>query len=398
MEPGQMSLRRGAALVSDGRYDEAVTAFEAAAQAEPAAAGPHIQKALCHLNLNQPEPARLSLEKAIELEPINPAPKLFLALTRSELGDQEGARQLLDEVKKLSPEHQAVDTVRALVNLRNQALEPAVRYLGGKPDLSLSSPIISRLVVEVEKLLLPGEIPMLRRAPALIPQDEEAPPAPGLVQQLGALPRSFLAWIDQSQGRKKWEKGLKYPPGSERRKTLLQEAVDRLRKARDADRSRFRADFYLAEALLYAAAPRSGESEWLGRLRESRESFLVSWRQEGENPYLLYYLGKVSLNLGEVHASTTYFERGLEKFAKFPEAHYGLGQGWLLRGDLHKARDYFAQALRSDTFIMRDRLHDLVHRFQTEPETLSLPAPEWEPELEPDSTPPPVEVPSEPPV
>lgn len=395
-----MSLRQGSALMNEGRYADAVTAFESAAQAQPASAGPHIQQALCYLALDQPEPASAQLEKALELEPANPAPQVFLALAQSDLGDQARAETLLQGVKKLCPDHQAVDTVRALINLRKRALEPAVSYLGSHPDLSLSSPIISRLVLEVEKLLLPGEIPLLRRQAAIIPGDSEAPstPGPGLLTQFSMLPRSTLAWLDQSRGRSLWEKGLRYPTGSERRKRYMQQATDRLRLARQADPSKFRADYYLAEALLYSAVPRAPEPDWMERLNESRECFLASWRQEGENPYLLFYLGRASLLLGQVEASLVYFERSLEKFAKFPESHYGLGQCWVLKGDPHKARGYFAQALHSDTFILRDRLQELATRYQNEPETLTLPIPEWEPEVEPVSSPPPSEEPSEPPV
>lgn len=379
-----MSLQRGSALMMEGRYDEALSAFEAAAHNQPKAAGPLIQQALCQLALGQPGPANELLTRALELEPGNPAPHLFAGLCRSDLGDQEAAELCLQAVKKLSPDHQAVDTVRAILNLRRGNLEKAVTYLGGHPDLSLSSPIISRLVLEVERRLLPTEVPLLRRVKAriLTPEEEKAPPSPGL----SGLVRSMGAWRSQSVGRKLVEKAMRTPPGSERRRGLLDQAVARLREARDCDPSQFRADFYLAEALLYASRPGQEDA-----LRESREGFLVSWQHEGENPYLLYYLGRVTLLLGEVDASIEYFERGLSKFAKFPEAHYGLGQCWLLKGDANRARDFFAQALRSDTFIMRDRLFELVSRYEADRGSLDRSMPEWEPESEPES-----EVPPEP--
>lgn len=386
-----MSLRRGAALADEGRYEEAVTAFEEAARARPGAAGPPIQKALCQLAMGQPEAAADSLARAVELEPGNPAPQLFLALTRSELADQDGAELMLQSVKKICPDHQAADTVRALVQLRKGMLDKAVAYLGSRPDLSLSSPIISRLVLEIERLLLPGDIPLLLRRPAEIPEERENPPSRGLFA-------SVRAWRGQSVGRKRVEQAMRQPPGSDRRHQMLEQSVEILTRARDSDPAQFRADFYLAEARLYAARPRHPEPAWLERLRQSREGFLVSWRHEGENPYLLYYLGRVSLNLGEVEAAITYFERSLEKFAKFPESHYGLGQAWLLKGDPQKAREYFAQALRSDTFILRDRVHELVSRFESEPESLQLQLPPWEPEVEEISTPDPPEVPAEPPL
>ncbi len=371
-----MSLQRGSALMMEGRYDDALTAFEAAAHSQPKAAGPLIQQALCHLALGQPGPANDLLTRALELEPGNPAPHLFAGLCRSDLGDQEAAELCLQTVKKLSPDHQAVDTVRAILNLRRGNLEKAVAYLGGHPDLSLSSPIISRLVLEVERRLLPAEIPLLRRAKAriLTPEEQKAPPSPGLA----GLARSLGAWRTQSSGRKQVEKAMRTPPGSERRSVLLSRAVGQLRAARDADPSQFRADFYLAEALLYASRPGEGEEA----LRESREGFLVSWQHEGENPYLLYYLGRVTLLLGEVDASIEYFERGISKFAKFPEAHYGLGQCWLLKGDANRARDYFAKALRSDTFIMRDRLFELISRYESDRGSLDRSMPEWEPKPE----------------
>ncbi len=386
-----MSLRQGSALMNQGRYAEALSAFEHASVAAPSAAGPLIQKALCHLALGQPAEAREALAKAVELEPSNPAPRLFLALAESDLGDQARAEDLLQSVKKLSPDHQAVETVRALVHLRTGNLERAVSYLGSRPDLSLSSPIISRLVLEIERLLLPGDIPTLRRHPAVIPEDLETPRSRGLLH-------SVRAWRGQSLGRSQMEGAMRHPPTSERRQAHLGTAVNTLRQARDHDPAQFRADFYLAEALLYSARPRQGEPDWLAPLRESRESFLISWKHEGENPYLLYYLGRVTLNLGEVEAAITYFERALGKFAKFPEVHYGLGQAWLLKGDPQRARDYFTLALRSDTFILRDRVHELVSRFQLEPAALQLPHPEWEPEVELDSTSPPPEVPVEPPL
>ncbi len=371
-----MSLHRGTALMMEGRYDEALSAFEAAVHGQPKAAGPLIQQALCHLALGQPGPADGLLTRALELEPGNPAPHLFAGLCRSDLGDQEAAELCLQAVKKLSPHHQAVDTVRAILNLRRGNLEKAIAYLGGHPDLSLSSPIISRLVLEVERRLLPAEIPLLRRARAriLTPKEEKAPPSPGL----SGLARSLGAWRAQSSGRKQVERAMRTPPGSERRSALMSRAVAKLRSARDADPSQFRADFYLAEALLYSSRP--GESE--EALQESREGFLISWQHEGENPYLLYYLGRVTLLLGEVEASIEYFERALSKFAKFPEAHYGLGQSWLLKGDSNRARDYFALALRSDTFIMRDRLFELISRYEADRGSLDGSMPEWEPEPE----------------
>ncbi|MEW6284449.1 MAG: tetratricopeptide repeat protein, partial [Candidatus Eremiobacterota bacterium] len=317
----------------------------------------------------------------------------------SDLRQFEPARQGLGRVRELSRDHQAAATVECLVNLREGRLQEAVNYLDGRPDLSLSSPIISRVTMELERRLLPAELPALRHTRPCEAPPETAPPRRSLVEELVQIPRSMRAGGLQSRALKRIEQGMRAGPGEGRRRRL-EEALGLLRRARELDPTYFRADFYLGEALLYSMRPHDEEPFWMERLREARECFMAAWRNEGENPYLFHFLGRVSLYLGEVDASIHYHDKALERFAKFFESDYSLGQCHLLLGDEGKSLFYFARSLRSDTFGIRERINQLVLQHRLDPEVLRLPLPEFEPESEipdaPEEREIPVETPPEP--
>jgi len=434
-------VRKGAVLVRQGKLEPAAELLQKAADRMPREPGAWIQLGLCHLERNEPQEAKEAFLKAADLAPKNPAAALFASLACSDLGQPDEAGRWAAKTRELSPHNQALPTLEALLKLRQGDAVGGLRCLGmagaepvsvwEAPDLAGSAPLASRLVLELEKLRLPHDVPRLERSqvgeePVATPTARRGPllmqytlvgssfllaamlitaytiePDPQYLYLLAAVVglagltgllvfrtrtgEQFPTWRArgaQRQGLKLLENALRSPPGRLRER-LLENALSNMREAQRLAPDLFRTDFYLGEALLFAG--QSTEDVPLARryLEEALSCFERSWGQDGGNPYLFYYLARTSLLLGRVEASQRYFEMALERFEKLPEGHYGVGQCRLLQGDDEGGRRALWRAVSGELLMVRERLTDMERLALTRPEALGQPFPAMPPAPEP---------------
>jgi len=308
----------------------------------------------------------------------NPALHLFRALLSCDLGEWELARKDWWAARNLSPANQAVPTVQALRYLGEGRLEEALKVLcpegtGKVFDLTVSPPALGRLVVALEKHLLPLEL-----AETLEP--EASPPEPE--------PPAGAAWLLMRRGRKRLEAAWALPV--EERAPEMRQALAELRAAREQDPKAFRASYHLGEALLSVAEHDRDRDQRPGPrtvawVTQAQECFEDSRRTDGTNPYVLHYLARCALLLRRFERAQGLWREALDGFEKFPEAHYGLGQALLARGREREARAFLLSAILSDLHLLRDRIRELARLFRARPDLFGEPAtfPLWEAPADP---------------
>jgi tetratricopeptide (TPR) repeat protein len=320
----------------------------------------------------------------------NPALHLFRALLCCDLGEWELARKDWWAARNLSPANQAVPTVQALLYLGERRLEEALNLLcpediGKVFDLTVSPPVLGRLVVALEKRLLPLELPESL-------ETEVSPPEPE--------PPVGAAWLLMRRGRKRLEAAWALPV--EERAPMMRLALAEIRAAHEQDPKAFRASYHLGEALLSVAEYDRDRDQRPGPrtvalVKQAQECFEESRRSDGTNPYVLHYLARCALLLRRFELAQELWREALDGFEKFPEAHYGLGQSLLARGREREGRAFLLSAILSDLHLLRDRIRELARFFRACPELFAEPAsfPLWEapadplPEAEKATDPPP---------
>jgi len=271
-----------------------------------------------------------------------------------------------------------VPTVQALRYLGEGRLEEALKVLcpegtGKVFDLTVSPPALGRLVVALEKHLLPLEL-----AETLEP--EASPPKPE--------PPVGAAWLLMRRGRKRLEAAWALPV--EERAPEMRQALAELRAAREQDPKAFRASYHLGEALLSVAEHDRDRDQRPGPrtvawVTQAQECFEDSRRTDGTNPYVLHYLARCALLLRRFERAQGLWREALDGFEKFPEAHYGLGQALLARGREREARAFLLSAILSDLHLLRDRIRELARLFRARPDLFGEPAtfPLWEAPADP---------------
>lgn len=293
-----------------------------------------------------------------------------------------------------------------------------------RPELWAFPPLSGRLALEVESWLLPLEIPQLhahaalQQAPDMTSEDDGPDPnripATLLGLTIGSLlglligfalifymrrqldidvmdvdglpnpamlatsifglagaswgflrPRlvgQYRAQLKQRQGYSLLDKAMR-TRNENQRQQLFWLAISAMREVPSLDSQALRSYYTLGESLLIAAASCPQSTDSPKYLQEAENCFLKSWAQDGENPYLNYYLGRSCQLQGKIEAAATYYERAIEKFDKLSEGHYALGQCQLLLGDRPKALYWFQRALGTELQLARDRLIDLSETF-----------------------------------
>lgn len=352
--------------------------------------------ALVFLEADQPEKALEVLRRAPSSDSAVAA--LYGSLILGELGRWDEAQAAAERLTSLSPHNQFLPSLKSYLFLGQGAIEQALKSLEiGKPagwvswfrpELAAFPPLLSRLLLELEGYLLPMEFSQLCSEQARSdPEQIESPPQRFSPQ---ALIHSVLGLYWQRKGLHYWEKGL-LSQNPDKRHEYLEKALAAQRRAVQLEPLQFRGYYHLGEALLYSSVT---PGEWvpdLQRLEEAERCLVHSWAQEGPNPYLYFYLGRTAQLRGQPLAAQTYLEKALEKFAKFPEAHYALGQIHLMMGQRSQAREWLKRSVSSDFLpVARDRLYELYQAF-TQGKLTSRPAmPAWPPpseqlELSPES-------------
>lgn len=358
-------LRQAVSLSRQGKHAEALAL--ANELAKDAATDPRFgyQLALIQLEGDQPEAALATLG-AIE-QPDSPVLHLYRSITLGQLERWDDALAEANRLKELCKDHQFLPSLMCYVLLGAGRLEEALKPLQVdkplgwiswfRPELAGFSPLLSRLLLQVEAYLLPLEFPVLYPGEAL--EEPDSIPTPPQQWSLAALINSINGYFQQRRGLGYWEKGLS-TSNAEKRHRYLEENLKAQRSAVELEPRQFRGYYHLGEALLYAAVPRDEQLPVRERLEEAETSFIYSWKQEGGNPYLYFYLGRTVQMLGRPLAAKTYMERALAKFEKFPEAHYALGQLHLLMGEPAVAREWLKKSVSSDFLpVARERLLEL---------------------------------------
>lgn len=379
---------------------------------------------LCHLDLDDLEQAARVLGKLEACSPENqalPTLRTLLCLRRGEV-DQ------------------------ALTHLEIPPCPPSPIWK--RPELSSFGPLVSRLSLEVEEWLLPLEIPRLRRsqaakeAPAepegVIPKAQDKTRSGvfgflvgflvGLVIAIGMrilmrlvfgpeldfdpmtsafflllmvlfvslsgalwgmitgnLHHHTQAYMAQLKGYRLLDRSIK-AGAPVQREQLFMLAIQNMRRVLQLDDSLLRSHYGLGEALLFTSSSLRQPEISDRFLPEAEAQFLESWRQDGENPYLNYYLGRSCQLQGKLEAAIEYYQRAISKFSKLSEGHFGLGQCHVMMGDRAEARKWLSRALGSELQLARDRLQDLGHCYSEgmlgrRPAMPAMPPPEPESEV-----------------
>jgi tetratricopeptide (TPR) repeat protein len=358
-------LRQAVSLSRQGKHSEALA--HANALAKEAASEPRFgyQLALMQLEGERPEEALATLGSIDQ--PDSPVLHLYRSITLGQLERWDDALAEARRLKELCKDHQFLPSLMCYLLLGAGRLEDALKPLQVdkplgwiswfRPELAGFSPLLSRLLLQVEAYLLPLEFPELHLGQAL--DDPKSIDTPPQKITLEALINSIKGYFQQRIGLHYWEKGLSTNQ-PEKRHHYLNLNLEAQRKAVELEPRQFRGHYHLGEALLYAAVPWEAQLPDRERLEEAETSFIHSWSQEGGNPYLFFYLGRTVQLLGRPLAAKTYLERALAKFEKFPEAHYALGQLHLLMGEPAVAREWLKKSVSSDFLpVARERLLEL---------------------------------------
>jgi tetratricopeptide (TPR) repeat protein len=368
-KPGSVSwsiLRRAVNLSRQGKHPEAL----AQANLLPKDSGQDerwlYQTALIQLEAEQPAEALATLDRVTS--GTSPVFHLYRAIILGQLERWDEALVESDKLMAASPGHQFLPSLQCYLLLGSGRIEEALKPLQvGKPmgwiswfrpELAGFSPLLSRLLLQVEAYLLPLEFPELQAGKAL--EEPVTIETPKQKLNLTTVINSMNGYVQQRRGLRYWEKGLTTSDHL-KRDAYLELNLKAQREAVALEPLQFRGYYHLGEALLYASTPRGEQQPKREYLEEAETCFIHSWAQEGANPYLNFYLGRTLQMLGQPLAAKEYLERALKQFEKFPEAHYALGQLHLLMGEPAQAREWLKKSVSSDFLpVARERLHDLL--------------------------------------
>jgi tetratricopeptide (TPR) repeat protein len=389
--------------------ERAETLFQEVTSRATDSSHPHTQCGLFFLRLERYKEASESFQKASEIQPENPAPIFFLALSQELAGERDEFRATLEKLSEVSPHHQGCSSLELLAEIRGGDPTSLLAEFGFGPqdgkapqklthrmaaalgkgdpkwlpsDLTSSDYLLGPILVEVESRLHALEIPKLEHHAPLLAEnlDELVPPKRNFAEEFSRLGDSFRAGNALKKGKKLLEKAWGIGDPVEQ-KIPLKAALVLLRTARKADPRTFRVSYHLAETYILLSKVGSGEPYDRFRLLQAQSSCLASAKNEGVNPYLLFYLAYVQHLLGRPILGIQYYKEATKKFEKLPEAHYGQGQCELLLGNRKAARELFLKAVNSDLALARERL-DLFASLLAEkgPEAFEKPLPEMPPE------------------
>lgn len=380
---GSRAVQRGWKAYQEGNLALAESEFSRAVQETPATAFALLQRGLYLLRQDLFAEAAASFEQAAAREQKNPAPLFFLCLSRELEGEPGLSDAALEKLADLCPHHQGLASLRLLKELRRGDPLPVLHLLGfgqnvdkggswwqkamaalGQgdprwipPDLSSSDYLLGPILVEIERQLIPREIPHLEHRPddLMTALDNLQPPERKLSSELKGLKHSFKAGPRLRKGRQTLEKAMGIEEHDEQL-AELRKAIKLLEEGHTLDPYAFRTTYHLGEAYLFSAKGRPGTPYHREPLLQAERYFLESARQDGLNPYVLFYLALVQHLLGRPQPAIDCYARATEKFTKLPEAHYGAGQCRLLLGQARQARELMLRAVNSDLTLARERM------------------------------------------
>lgn len=380
---GSRSVQRAWKAYSLGDTAQAEIDFTQAINAAPDSAFAYTQRGLFFLRQDHPKEAASSFLEAADREHNNPAPLFFLAIAHELANDGDLADAALEKLRSKSPRHQGLVSLQLLREIRRGDPLPVLHQLGfgtrpsskeswrslvaglglGDPswlpsELSSSPYLLGPLLLELEKRLLPRELPALETysGDLLAELTELKPPKRSLTEELKGLPDSWRGGRKLRRGQRLLTKAW-HLDTPEKLQLLLTEAIACLEEGQQLDPFAFRTNYYLGEAYLLNSRTAPGTPWRREPLLKAESHFKESIKLDGSNPYVLLYLAMVELGLGRPQAAIDCYLKSTEKFTKMPEAHYGLGQCYLLLGQPQAAREYLLKACSSDLLQARERLN-----------------------------------------
>lgn len=382
-------LRHTVHLSRQGKHAEALARVDQLLKLNHVDPRFYFQIALVQLEAGQCDRAWQTLEEADSLAEDSPVLTLYRALILGEMERWDEGLVEAERLRRLCPQHQFTASLLCYLYLGYGEIQKALDCLEiGKPpgwvswfrpELAAFGPLLSRLLLQVELYLLPLEFPVLSAQEART--DPELVDTPPQRLSLKAVLDSLAGLYYQRKGIHYWEKGLNLSASDPRKGHFyLEKALECQRLAVQREPLQFRGFYHLGEALLYSATHPDRLVPDAARLEEAEKCFVHSWKQEGPNPYLYFYLGRTVQLQGQPAAARIYLERALEKFAKFPEAHYALGQIHLLMGQPAEAREWLKKSVSSDFLpVARERLQELALAVSQGKLHQRLPMPLWPP-------------------
>ncbi len=120
-------VQRGQRYGSQGRYDLAAQAFEAAAQSQPNDATALANWGISLANLAQLEPAEQALRRSLAIDADNPVAQFSLAVVIDRQGRDGDARAMYSAILERDPRHQQARLYLADATLRGGDAETAMR-------------------------------------------------------------------------------------------------------------------------------------------------------------------------------------------------------------------------------------------------------------------------------
>ncbi len=120
-------VQRGQRYGSQGKYELAAQAFEAAAQSQPNDAATLANWGISLANLARLEPAEQALRRSLAIDAINPVAQFSLAVVIDRQGRDADARALYTAILERDPRHQQARLYLADASLRSGDAETAIR-------------------------------------------------------------------------------------------------------------------------------------------------------------------------------------------------------------------------------------------------------------------------------
>lgn len=363
--------------------DKAQSLFAKASQENQSSAGIHIQQGLFLLEQNQFKKAVTSFRSAAAADATNPAPLFFLCLALELDNESKLAAQTLTELTAVCPRHQGLASLNLLLSLRQGDPTKSLQSMGfsskttddkntwktlaagigmGDPawlasDLSSSPYLLGPILIEIEKSLLPLEYPKLEHRASKLLTDLSLLKAKkqNLREELRSLPSSWKAGSKLRKGKSILNKSYEVTePVEQHRKLDL--AIELLESGLKLDPHAFRTNFHLGEAYLWNSKSEPGTPYRRDMLLKAEAHLIESVRIDGANPYVYLLLGLTSQLLGRPLTALELYAKATEKFTKMPEAHYGMGQCYLLLGQQVQAKKYLLMAVNSDLQLAKERI------------------------------------------
>jgi len=347
----EQALREGHNFAWDGRWKEAIAAYQRALQEFPDNADVHIYLAQAYLSSGEPASALAAYQRACELRPDDPLPHLRAGAILADTGDSAGAvRHYLaaaDIFAAMKNWSRAVETLEQAVKLAPEDLTAHERLAGAYLQAGRTQDAVRTYLVLAH----------------LFQRRNERERALECIQQaLNINPRSAAA----RQALEALGQGAAPPAAGPVRPTVEastapqeEKAGEEAESANPAEALRRRALETLAEAIFESVEEGAGPStralpllaqamdhQSRGALEQAVSLFEQALGQGLDWPAVHFNLAVLLQQLGRWEQAVPHFQRAMADPDYAAGAHFALGQGYQARGQTQPALTHFLEALK----------------------------------------------------